>query len=106
MRCHYTVYLLSSLLVACASEPAVVPAGDDTYMASRSGKFYVSMTEVRAAVLKEAGEFCEKRAMTFLVISTSSSQPPYIVGNNPEIEVQFRCVSHATNMGVAEKADH
>jgi hypothetical protein len=98
--------LIVLLLAACASEPGVVPAGQDTYMASRSGKFYVSMTEVRAGVLKEVGDFCEKRNMTFAVISTSSTQPPYVVGNNPEIEVQFRCVSHDATVSVAEKSDH
>jgi hypothetical protein len=93
-------------LAACAAEPGIVPAGQDTFMASRSGKFYVSMTDVRAAVLREAGDFCEKRNMTFAVISTQSTQPPYIVGNNPEIEIQFRCVSHEFNTAYAEKADH
>ena len=94
------------LLTACASEPGVVPAGQDTYMASRSGKFYVSMTEVRASALKEAGDFCEKRNMTFAVISSSITQPPYMLGNNPEIVLNFRCVSHTADMSLAQKIDH
>jgi hypothetical protein len=89
------------LLAACASQPDIVPAGQDTYMASRAGAIYVPITELRANVLHQAGEFCDKRNMTFAVISSSSTPPPYLPGNPPEIEIQFRCVDHETAGGLA-----
>jgi len=85
------------VLSACAAESGIAPAGQDTYLASRSGAFYVPITDLKAQVLRQVGDFCDKRSMTFSVISSSNTQPPYVPGNNPEVDVQFKCVSHETD---------
>jgi hypothetical protein len=90
--------LIASMAIAlgaCASQPSIVPAGDDTYIASRSGQVYNSITGLKAKALTQADEFCSAKHMTFSVLSSTNSQPPYILGNYPRVEIQFKCVAHA-----------
>ncbi len=83
------------LLAGCAAHPAIVPAGEGTYMASRSGQVYNSITSLKAKTLAQADEFCAAKHMTFVVLSSTNSEPPYILGNFPRVEVQFKCVPTA-----------
>ena len=83
------------LLAGCAAHPAIVPAGGGTYIASRSGQVYNSITELKAKTLTQADEFCAIKHMIFVVLSSTNSEPPYIFGNYPRVEVQFKCVPTA-----------
>ena len=42
--------------------------------------------------MKEASDFCTAQGKELEVISTEDAEPPYILGNFPKTEVQFRCV--------------
>jgi hypothetical protein len=85
-------WIFVGLLTACASQPSVTPAGEGTYIASRSGQAYNSITGVKAKALTQADEFCVAKHMTFQVLNSTNSDPPYIFGNYPRVEIQFRCV--------------
>ena len=78
-------------LVACASHPAVVPAGEGTYIASRSGQVFTTITELKAKALVQADEFCSAKHQTFKVLNSTNSEPPYILGNFPRVEITFKC---------------
>jgi hypothetical protein len=80
------------LIAACAARPAITPAGEGTYIASRSGQAYNSITGLKAKALTQADEFCSAKHMTFKVLNSTNSEPPYILGNYPRVEVTFKCI--------------
>jgi hypothetical protein len=80
------------LLAGCAAHPAITPAGEGTYIASRSGQVYNSITDLKANVLTQADEFCSAKHLTFKVLNSTNSEPPYIFGNYPRVEVTFKCI--------------
>jgi hypothetical protein len=85
-----------ALLSACAAHPAVTPAGEGTYIASRSGQVFTSITDLKAKALTQADEFCGAKHMTFKVLNSTNSEPPYILGNYPRVEITFKCVPSDT----------
>jgi hypothetical protein len=86
------VWIFAVLLTACAAQPSVTPAGEGTYIASRSGQAYNSITGLKAKALSQADDFCAAKHMTFKVLNSTNSDPPYIFGNYPRVEIQFKCV--------------
>jgi hypothetical protein len=81
------------VLTGCAAHPSIVPAGEGTYIASRSGQAYNSITGLKAKALTQADEFCEAKHMTFpSVLNSTNSEPPYIFGNYPRVEIRFKCI--------------
>lgn len=86
------IWIFAVLLTACAAQPSITPAGEGTYIASRSGQAYNSITGLKAKALTQADEFCGAKHMTFKVLSSTNSEPPYIFGNFPRVEIHFRCV--------------
>lgn len=82
----------AALVAGCASNPGVVPAGNDTYMLARSGYgLGQSSTNVKAGLMKEADEHCAAKGRSMDVIS--SDDKPGWPGHFPEAEVKFRCVA-------------
>lgn len=85
--------LSAAALSACASNPGVAPMGTDRYMVSRQGASGVSsQSQVHADTLREADAHCVSRGRSLDVLSTRQAKPPYIFGNFPRSEVEFRCV--------------
>jgi hypothetical protein len=92
MRVKGFLCICAVLLTACAAQPSVTPAGEETYIASRSGQAYNSITGLKAKALTQADEFCGAKHMTFKVLNSTNSDPPYIFGNYPRVEIQFKCM--------------
>ena len=86
--------VLGAVLVgACASNPGVAPMGQDTYVVTRQAATGFSGTsDLKVEALREANEYCAslQKAMQFL--NASETKPPYIFGNFPRAEVQFKCI--------------
>jgi hypothetical protein len=53
---------------------------------------FVSIESVRETAERRAIEFCERQGKTMRVVSENVSNPPYILGNFPRIEIVFACV--------------
>ncbi|MGH9962804.1 MAG: hypothetical protein ACREBC_37760 [Pyrinomonadaceae bacterium] len=83
--------LISVLCVACSTTSGVVPSGKDTYLISRSEKgFDKTGSRVKAAVFKEASEYCSKSGKTMEVIKANEKDMvPF--RSDAQAEVEFRC---------------
>ena len=69
------------------------PSGAELYRVYQRGATgFVSIQDVRQTVEKRAVEFCERQGKTMRVVSEQLSNPPYILGNFPRIEIVFACV--------------
>jgi len=85
--------LAAAALSACASNPGVAPMGGDRYVVSRQAATGLSsQSQVHADTLREADAFCESKGRSLDVVTTHQAKPPYIFGNFPRSEVEFRCV--------------
>jgi hypothetical protein len=66
---------------------------DDLYrIYHRAASGFVSIQAIRETAEKRATEFCEERGKAMIVVGEQISNPPYILGNFPSIEIIFACV--------------
>ena len=80
------------ILTACASNPGVAPLGQGRYLVSRQAATgFTGLGQLKSDALREADNFCVKQNGSLAIINTTESQPPYILGNYPRAEVEFRC---------------
>lgn len=70
LRILFVVALLG-LIAACTST-GVTPMGRDTYMIARKGTAVSSGSGLKAALLREANEWCTKQGLVMVVVSTKA----------------------------------
>jgi hypothetical protein len=86
--------ILAVCLSACASNPGVAPIGPDTYIVSRQAATGSSgLGSLKEDTLREANDYCVTQKKSMVVISTTYSKPPYVLGNYARSEVKFRCIA-------------
>lgn len=85
--------VVAVVLAGCAvPTTGIVPRDDGMYTVTRQGSsFLVTTDSLKAAALKEAGEFCGTKNSTLKFIH-SKEIPAGPMGRWPESEVLFRCV--------------
>lgn len=67
--------------------------GQDTFAVSRQAATGFSGSgTLKAEALTEAGQYCTTQKKVLQVVSMNEAKPPYILGNYPKAEVQFKCV--------------
>jgi hypothetical protein len=49
------------------------------------------MGNLRAEALAEAGATCRGQNKTIEILHEEQTQPPYLLGNYPRIDLTFRC---------------
>ena len=87
------VWSALGLLTACASNPGVAPTGPDTFMVSRQAATgFSGLGSLKADALREAERYCADRKKVMQMVNETESKPPYILGNYPRVEVEFKCV--------------
>ena len=64
---------LALLVAGCST--GVVPAGPDTYMVSRSVSGFSTAGAAKAAAYREASEWCAKRGLVMVPISSDAQNP-------------------------------
>jgi hypothetical protein len=86
-------FTVAILCAGCASNSGVALIGPDTYIVSRQAATGFSGSgSLKVETLQEANSYCESKGRVMLVVSTTEAKPPYILGNYPKAEVQFRCL--------------
>jgi hypothetical protein len=69
-------------------------AGSEQYRVFEQGSTgFVSMSSVRRSAEQRAAEFCSRKGKEMETLQETASDPPYILGNFPRIEIVFDCVS-------------
>jgi len=86
------VLLATVFIASCAVNSGVVTTGPDTFFVSRQAATgFTGLSGLRPEALKEGGEHCAKMGKQFIELGSRESQPPYLAGNFPRVEIQFRC---------------
>jgi hypothetical protein len=79
-------------LAGCAANSGIVPMGKDTYFVSRQAATgFPGLGNLKAEAITEANQHCVGQKKALEVINTTESKPPFILGNYPKAEVQFKC---------------
>jgi len=82
------------LLCGCASNSGVIATGADTYMVSRQAATGIGgLGNLKAEAYGEAGQFCGTKGFVPQVVQEQESKPPFVLGNYPRVEIQFRCIT-------------
>ena len=92
---RHAIATLTSLLflAACGTNTGVVPMGNDTYKIFKQGSTgFVGSDKIKSDVTLEASKYCADKGKSLQVVNVIEGSPPYILGNFPKAEVQFRCV--------------
>jgi hypothetical protein len=78
---------VSLALTSCASH-----TGEGNYqIAKQAATGFPGLGNLKAEALEEGNEYCTKQGREFVLIRTSETQPPYLLGNYPRAEIEFRC---------------
>lgn len=89
-----TLLLVALILSGCATNNSgVISTGADTYFVSRqAGSALRGMANLKAEAIGEASAFCGSKGKSLQVLSQKDAEPPFILGNYPKTELQFKCV--------------
>lgn len=63
----------------------------------RAATGFVSIQSIRRAAEQRADEFSKRQGKSFVVLGERISQPPYILGNFPRIEIVFALIDKETS---------
>ncbi len=86
--------LVGLAVTACASHTGVVALGNDQFMiAKQQATGFPGLGNMKAEIIQEGTQHCVALGRQFELVSAQETQPPYILGNYPRSEIQFRCVA-------------
>ncbi|QYM80704.1 SHOCT domain-containing protein [Horticoccus luteus] len=68
------------------------PARDVYRVYHRAATGFVSVQSIRAAAEQRITDFASRQGKSFVVLGERISQPPYILGNFPRIEIVFALI--------------
>lgn len=93
MKFAFVASIIASLILAsCAANSGIVEMGAGNYFVSRQAATgFEGMGTLRADALREATEICKAKNKTISVIKDDQSEPPYILGNFPRVDLTFHC---------------
>lgn len=67
--------------------------GQDNFMVShQAATGFSGSGNLKADAFREANQYCTDQMMDMKVISAHEAEPPFLLGNFPKAEVQFKCV--------------
>lgn len=90
---------MTALVCGCAASTGVIDAGNGSFYASKQAATgFSGIGTLKGEVIAEAGAFCSQRGRGLLIINTTEAKPPFIFGNFPRVEIEFKC-NTAENQG-------
>src|SRR5215472_17598659 len=82
------------LMAGCSAQTGVVPTGQNSYLVAKQGATgFPGLGNLKAEALQEANQYCVGRGSDLFVTRSTETQPPYVLGNYPRAEIEFRCAS-------------
>lgn len=83
------------MLAGCGSTTGVVALpGTDMYRIYKRGATgFIGSDSITADITLQASRFCAEHGKMLQVVNTLTGHSPYMFGNYPKAEVQFRCVA-------------
>lgn len=91
--------LVSLIFGGCAINTGVVNMGQDTYTIAQQRVSLSSQAlfPMRTENIDDGIRYCARSGKAFEFVAFKETQPPYILGNVPRSELQFKCVEKTGN---------
>ena len=70
----------------------------------RASTGFTSIQSLRQAVEQRAEDFAKRQGKSIIVLGESISEPPYILGNFPRIEIVFALIDSTKNQALESKS--
>lgn len=87
------IVLCACFLAGCASHSPIAPNGKGGYfLSAQQATGFPGLGNLEAELLTEAASHCSTANKQLKVTQTEKTKPPYILGNYPRVEVQFKCL--------------
>jgi hypothetical protein len=87
-------FLIVCVVTGCAANTGVVPNGQGSYIvAKQAATGFPGLGNLKADALAEANNYCRQQGQgqELFVTRATETQPPYVLGNYPRAEIEFRC---------------
>lgn len=98
MRLIVAAAMVAALVMGCASHTGVVPMGSNAYMiAKQQATGFPGLGNMKTEVLGEGSAYCASKGRQFELLSSNETQPPYVLGNYPRVEIHFACRDISTS---------
>lgn len=81
-----------SLFVGCAADSGVLPTADGFTIIKQAATGFPGIGEIKTQAMQEAVAYCQARGKQFQLTAEDDTQPPYMYGNFPKVELQFSCI--------------
>lgn len=92
--CGAMAALVAFTLAGCAAHSGVTPDGQGGYMISKQAATgFPGPGSLKADLLQEASQYCGSQGREFLLTNATETQPPYLLGNYPRAEINFKCAA-------------
>jgi hypothetical protein len=79
------------LMAGCSAQTGVVPTGQNSYLVAKQATTgFPGLGNLKAEALQEANQYCVGRGSDLFVTRSTETQPPYVLGNYPRAESEFR----------------
>ena len=88
------IFLIACAVTGCASNTGVVANGQGSYIvAKQAATGFPGLGNLKADALAEANNYCRQQGQgqELFVTRATETQPPYVLGNYPRAEIEFRC---------------
>lgn len=89
-----TIMLIAAALAGCATNSGVISNGQGRYSVSRQAATgFAGLGNLKGEVQTEARQHCRALGADLFITNATQSEPPYVMGNFPRVELEFRCAS-------------
>jgi hypothetical protein len=89
--------MAAGALTGCASYSGIVATGNDTFMVSKQAATgFSGLGNLKTDIIQDASAYCGKQGKALQIINATESQPPFVLGNYPRAEIQFKCMAGQT----------
>lgn len=96
MRKTAVLFSAAALVCGCAASTGVIDEGNGTFYASKQAATGIGgAANLKGDILTEASAFCAKRGQQLQVIETTEANPPFIFGNYPRAQIDFKCAARS-----------
>ena len=86
------IICLCLLTVACGKNSGITPMADDVLFATRqAASGFSGVGTIKADLLDDARIHCQKSSEKVEIIRIWNNEGPFIMGNFPRAEIEFRC---------------
>lgn len=95
------------IITGCAIDTGVIPLNNDTFtITKQAATGFTGIDVVKEGVVQEAKKYCANLNKPLKITTLQQTQPPYIGGNFPRVDMTFSCESNRNEHTTTSNVSH